>query len=287
MNILIVSKYSKLEWEEKTLGLTRDELIKKYSKEKANLNAILKSHEKQLAVRNTFKSVFNNASFVMLEDANKQVLDLYDLVIVCGGDNALTKVSHYLHSTPLLGINSDPERSSGCLTRYKIKDDQDVYDLAEKLDFGEFNIEQWTRLEAMVDGKVITSATSEYFFGERLRKDMSRHILVYRGQEIEQKCSGLIVATGAGSTGWLRSSGHNMGIWKPTEKWFGFVATEPYNKTGFEYRELNEDEELKLYSLNDNDGMCSVDSWEEVPFSRGSEARIYLGEPLQVLVPNG
>lgn len=290
MNILVITKHSKLEWEEKSLGLTRDELLKKYSSEKANLSAIVKSHEKQIEVRNTFSAVFPNASFTMLEDANKQVLDVYDLIIVLGGDNSLTKVSHYIHSTPILAINSDPERSVGCLTRYAISSTQDVYDLAELIDFSEFTIEQWPRLEAVVDGKIITPATSEYFLGERLRKNMSRHVLVYRGKEGEQKCSGLIVATGAGSTGWYNSSMKSMTKWKPTDKLARFVATELY-KRDYEGGTITsgpivDGEELKIYSLNDADGHVSIDSWEECPFPRGSEARIYLGKPLNVVVPN-
>ena len=289
MNVLVVTKYSKLEWEEKTLGLTRDDLLKKYSAERANLDAIVKSHEKQLAVRSLFTSVFPTASFVMLEDANKQVLDVYDLILVLGGDNSFTKISHYIHNTPVLGINSDPDRSVGCLTRWAIRTDQDVYDLAEKLDFNEFIIEQWPRLEAVIDGKIITPATSEYFLGESLRKNMSRHVLVFRGQEVEQKCSGLIVATGAGSTGWYNSSMRSMTKWKPTDKLARFVATELYKRdaqAGITSGPIQDGEELKVYSLNDSDGRISIDSWEEYPFPRGAEARIYLGKPLQIVSPN-
>lgn len=290
MNTLIVAKHSKLEWEMKCWAETYDRVLKKYSKEKANVEAIIKSHEKQLAVRNLFSSVFNHGGIVMLDEASKVAVDIYDLIIVLGGDNSFTYVSHFTHSTPILGINSDPERSSGCLTRFAVKEDQDVYDLAEALDFGSFNIESWTRLEATLDGEKLTPATSEYFLGERLRKDMSRHILVYRGQEIEQKCSGLIVSTGSGSTGWYRSAVKDNipCMWLPSTKTCAFVTTEPYNpdntKTLPHSGWIEEGEEIKVYSLND-DGHISIDAWEEPPFNRGSEARIYFGEPLQVLVP--
>jgi len=83
----------------------------------------------------------------------------------------------------------------------------------------------------------------------------------------------------------LTGQSYTLGIWRPTECWFGFVATEPYNRTDFECRELH-NEELKIYSLNDAEGICSVDAWEEVSFNRGSEAIISLGDPLKVLIPN-
>jgi len=291
MNALIVAKYSKLEWEMKCSGQSQDQILAKYSKERANVEAILKSHEKQLAVRKLFTSAFQ-CNIVMLEDVPKVAVNLYDLIIILGGDNSFTYASHFVHSTPILGINSDPDRSSGCLTRCAIKTEQDVYDLVEALDFNDFNIESWARLEATLDGAKLTPATSEYFLGERLRKYMSRHVLVYKGQEIEQKCSGLIVATGAGSTGWYKSalSDGVTSTWEPKDKVASFLTTEAYSQgarssphSGW----LEEGEEIKVYSLNDNDGHISIDSWEERPFNRGSEVKIYLGEPLQVLVPNG
>lgn len=293
MNTLVVAKHSKLEWEMKSYGKSQEEILEKYSKEKANVDAILKSHEKQLTTRQLFTSVFSESSLIMLDEVPNVAVNLYDLVIILGGDNSFTYVSHFTHSTPILGINSDPERSAGCLTRFAIREAQDVYDLAEALDFGNFSIESWTRLEATIDGEKLTPATSEYFFGERLRKDMSRHVLVYRGQEVEQKCSGIIFATGAGSTGWYRSATKDdlPCAWFPEANTGAFVVTEPYNPDDVKHRPhsgwIQQGEEIKLYSLNDNEGQVSIDAWEERPFDRGSEARIYLGEPLQVLIPNG
>jgi NAD kinase len=113
---------------------------------------------------------------------------------------------------------------------------------------------------------------------------MSRHIIDWNGKQIEQKCSGLIVSTGSGSTGWWHSCGRSA--WKPTENIAKFLATELYSG------DLNDDadtlkpnDELKVYSLND-DGVVSIDSWDEYSFNRGSEAIIKLGHPLKVVVPN-
>ncbi|KKL61424.1 hypothetical protein LCGC14_2195470, partial [marine sediment metagenome] len=223
-----------------------------------------------------------------LDDADAPAKDYYDLIIVLGGDNSFTYVSNYVSNywssdIPILGVNSDPERSVGCLTRWAINDDQDVFDMVEMLDFGEFDIKSWTRLGATVDGKLITPATSEYFFGERMRKNISRHILVYKGVEHEQKCSGIIFSTGAGSTGWYHSATRGD-TWGAEERIARFVTTEPYNAPMM-CGEIEEGEEIILYSLNDDEGMVSVDSWEEEPFTRGSEARIHLGEPLNIVTP--
>ena len=112
---------------------------------------------------------------------------------------------------------------------------------------------------------------------------MSQYILVYKGVEHEQKCSGIIFATGAGSTGWYRSVTRDK-PWSVEERKACFTITEPYNAP-IMHGEIGEDEEVILYSLNDSEGYVSVDSWEEWAFTRGSEARIYLGDPLNIVTP--
>lgn len=295
MKILIVAKHSKYEWERKKFDLSHKQIVYKYSKERANLDAILQAHNKQEWVRKAFTNVMYNADMVMMDTINDTIKG-YDLVIVLGGDNSFTKVSHFIDSnTAILGVNSDPIRSAGHLLSYSITDPQSIYKLCRIINSEQFIIHKWTRLEATLDGKIITPATSEYFFGERQRNKMSRHILVYEGHEYEQKCSGIVIATGAGSTGWYSSAGSDpkTGIpfkppWSTREERASFIITEPFNNDaranhcgsifGFE-------KEIVLYSLNDDDGLVSVDSWEEYEFLRGSEARIRLSKPLGVVVP--
>jgi len=287
MNILIVAKQSKIEWEQQKFGIGPEEIKQKYTAEHANLKNILESHEKQLAVRQTFKQVFNNTDMVIMasSDFEMAIRKQYNLIISLGGDNCFTYVSNHLPNTPILGINSDPQRSVGCLTQYAVHTDKDIYDLSEKIDDRRYRIEEWTRLVAEVDGKVITQATSEYFLGERQRVDMSRHILIYRGREVEQKCSGLLIATGAGSSGWLRSCGGDY-VWPCSAKYVCFKATEIYSEekrasSGI----LSEGEELIVHSLNDNEGIISADSFDTYAFNRGSSAKIRIGNPLRVMVP--
>ncbi|MHA2280158.1 MAG: hypothetical protein ACXAC5_04690 [Promethearchaeota archaeon] len=214
----------------------------------------------------------------------------YDIVVVLGGDNSFTKVSHFIdNNTAILGINSDPERSVGYLLNYCVSTIQSIIDLREIIDFEQFTISEWPRLEATLDGEPIIPATSEYFFGERQRNKMSRHVIVYDGKEYEQKCSGAILATGAGSSGWFKSAS-GYAPFKPTEQRAMIGITELYNSNSHsaffpQFVPFNANQEVILYSLNDDDGLVSVDSWDEYKFLRGSEARIRLGKPLNVVVP--
>lgn len=284
MRKLIVVKHSKYEWERKTLNLTHDELVAKYSKERANLSAILNSHEQQLSTREKFRTNFPRSKFVMMDEITSDI-ERFDLVLVLGGDNSFTNISHFVRNIPILGINSDPDRSVGSLTRWAIHDDEDISVLYKLLDTYSFDVEEWPRLEAMLDGNKIVPATSEFFFGEKLRNMMSRHVLVYRGKEYEQKSSGIIVATGAGSTGWYRSICGGRGAWAPTLNVASFVVSEPYGESADSVYsgELGGHEILTLYSLNDDQGIASSDSWDYYPFNRGSEVSIHLGCPLNVV----
>jgi NAD kinase len=294
--ILVVTKHSKYEWERKKFNLSHDELVNKYKSEHANLDAILNAHDYQFKVRELLTEVIPNSHSVMMDTLDGPISG-YDIVIALGGDNSFTNISHYVGDIPILGINSDPERSVGHLTSYAIKDRQSVFDLCEILDFNEFEIEEWSKLEATVNGKLITPATSEYFFGERQRNMMSRHIMIVEGLEFEIKCSGIIIAAPAGFSGWFNSvtpKYYNKDR-KRTEKIAGYVNTEVYNLASQFKSHQNKPfpvfgffkpgTEIILRSLNDGEGMVSVDSWEEYEFSRGSEARVYIGNTLKVIQP--
>ena len=293
MKTLVVAKHSKYEWERKKFDLSHEQIVTKYNKERANLDAILQANDKQKEVRELFMGIMLESRMVMM-DTISELIKGYDLVIVLGGDNSFTNVSHYVEDIPILGVNSDPDRSKGHLLSYSAIDEQSIHHLSELIDSNKFDIQRWPKLEATLDGKSIVSATSEYFFGERQRNKMSRHILVYDGIEYEQKCSGIVVATGAGSTGWYSSANVDPKSGKPyKEPWStekskaSFVITEPFNNAaranhcGSIY-----ENEIILYSLNDDDGLVSVDSWEEYKFLRGSEARVRLGKSLNVMIPN-
>lgn len=297
MNILIVAKHSKYEWERKRLHLSHDELLAKYNKEHASLDAILRSHEKQISARENLAQILPSSTLIMMDvfqaaNGLKGLVELnseINMVLVLGGDNSFTCVSHMVGDYPILGINSDPERSVGCLTRWSIENDEDIFNLVEAIDFENYVIEPWTRLEATINGKSVTPATSEYFFGERQRNHMSRHVIVHQGREFEQKCSGIIFATGAGSTGWYSSASRHP-AWSPNGKFCGFAVTEMYSSCPSDISTpvvecISPEEEIILYSLNDNEGLLSIDSWEEHNFCRGSEARIKVGRPLNVVVP--
>ena len=131
MKTLIVVKHSKYEWERLTTNISHDALVAKYTNECANLEAIMRGHEKQIRTREVFKIAFHDAVTCFMDEISSSFDKCYDLIIVVGGDNSFTKVSHQVRSTNILGVNSDPERSSGHLLRWAIHQDEDVFEMRE------------------------------------------------------------------------------------------------------------------------------------------------------------
>jgi len=275
MKTLIIAKQTKYEYEKEKFKLSHEEICQKYKSEHANLEAIIQSHSRQIEAREKLAKLLPKSEIKLMKDL-EQITD-YDAIISLGGDNSFTYISHYVDEIPIFGVNSDPARSTGALCEWT-----DLEQLANALRENQYQTEGWTRLSADIDGKKISSATSEYFFGETRRKSMSRQVIEWRGQKIEQKSSGIIISTGAGSTGWYNSAGGKP--FSRTQPLAKFIVTEPY-RTNLFSGEIEKGETLTIHSLNDEEGCASADSWEDYSFQRGQSAKIKIGKPLFVAKP--
>lgn len=275
---VLVPKESKLEWDMRRLGWTRRRLLRWY---REHADTIVASHERQLRVRGTVRSLLPECRVVTREMADASRLDGASMVLALGGDNHFVYLSHFLTRAPILGINADRQRSHGGLLRL---DERHLEGMAGRLRAGRFSISAWPRLEASVDGRPAGVATSELFLGERQRKHMSRHVLrVGRGREEEHKSSGLLVCTPAGSTGWYGHYGPRFSAAGGPGRW---ALTEPFPR-GRRLRlgagRLRAGEVLSVRSLNDADGILDVDSLKDVPFYFGQVASIRVwAHPLRV-----
>ncbi len=300
-DILIVTKLSKFAFDLQRFSLTPTELIEKYKKEGANVSVIVSSHKRQQKALQQLEKIFSKNQFIrrqtlfiLRDELTKAKIKDVKAVISFGGDNHFQYVAHFLDKQFLIGMNSDPARSDGALAYFTV---QDIKRVLKKLEEGDFLIEEWTRLQIEINNKKIeTLAVCEVFVGETARKDMSRHILLYKGKKEEQKSSGILIATGAGSTGWYDSSVRylyrNGNKFSKTEKTVRFLVTEPYRGkiSGFSLLEgeLLPDEKLTIQSLNDSSGKILIDAQQEFDFQRGSTCRIQISkEPLRVIKLKG
>jgi len=290
MNILLVAKRPKFDYEQSLLGLSNDDMIAKYQNEGANWEKILSSRARQLCAKSDLERELGIKGINLNEfNALNLSQDRPDLLLVLGGDESFKAVAARSKDIPVVGINSDPQTSVGFLTKWDVATQERVNNLVDAIQNQKYNIEEWTRLKCNL---LSVPTISELYLGETKRKDMSRHILEYRGQKHEQKSSGLIVATGAGDTGWYNSATNNRvdNTFKPTDPRARFLVTEPYryNKDArlpLWEGSLEHGEDLIVHSLNDDGGLVSGDSWWEAKFSRGTTATIRLGDPAKVIIP--
>lgn len=286
--ILIIPKRSKYQLDMHLLNLTSEQLLKKYLLEGVNINTILESHKAQIEGLEKLKKYFAPNQFIYRDLLTKEKLLEYELIISYGGDNHYKYVSHFIENQLLLGINSDPKRSEGALTSIT---SEEIDEFIPKILADNYEINNWTRIKFQINDK-IGFATTEIYLGEKYRKYMSRHIITYEGNEEEQKCSGIVIATGSGSTGWFDSSVRYL---SPKGSYFGnqeqlakFIVTEPYrgklNGSTILCGNIKKGAELKIQSLNDSNGLLITDSIEEYAFPRGTIATIKVHDiPIKVI----
>jgi len=297
--VLVVPKLSKVQFDMIRYGWTYEELLEKYATGTEDKRRILASHARQVAALAVLEDRLDPEQIVRRDQPTVERLRSASLVIAFGGDNHFQFVAQRVAGqTPLWGVNSDPRTSFGAL----LGGNADGLDIAlDRLARGDYRFEPWTRVEVEVDGVTLPPALCDVFLGERERRFMSRHRLEFVSsgtsevRSMEQKSSGLLIATGAGSSGWSTSAARYLfpeGIAFPrADRSARYLLTEassalpglkggiPPGSTGI----IREDGELTVHSLNDSDGFVSVDSLTDAPFPRGSKAVIRLArEPLWV-----
>jgi NAD kinase len=124
-----------------------------------------------------------------------------DIVVTIGQDGLVVNTAKYLREQPVVGVNPDPARFDGVLLPFRV---QHVPQAIADLLAGRGHIRAITMAEAALnDGQTIL-AFNDLFIG--VQTHTSARYRITLGQRTEyHSSSGLIVSTGAGSTGWLSS----------------------------------------------------------------------------------
>jgi NAD kinase len=124
-----------------------------------------------------------------------------DLVITVGPDGLVVNTAKYLDGQPVIAVNPDPEIIDGILLPVTV--DRFSPALHDTLR-GASRIKAVTMAEARLSDGQRLLAFNDLFIGPRSHVS-ARYRIHYGEQAEEQSSSGLIVSTGAGSTGWLQS----------------------------------------------------------------------------------
>lgn len=137
---------------------------------------------------------------------DREFLPTYDfwdccLVVVVGQDGLVANTAKYVGELPILAVNPDPRRIDGVLLPFQ---------LSQARQAARSVLDRTARMRGvslaraeLSDGQRLL-AFNDFFLGQASHVS-SRYLLQVGGQSEAQSSSGILVSTGAGSTGWLSS----------------------------------------------------------------------------------
>lgn len=129
------------------------------------------------------------------------LFDSRDLVVVVGQDGLVANTAKYANGLPMLAINPDPGRYDGVLLPFDTNSFRNGFIAFSKQRCA---VAEITLAEAKTNDGQRLIAFNDFFIGPASHTS-ARYKLTHHGQTEQQSSSGVIVATGAGSTGWLSS----------------------------------------------------------------------------------
>lgn len=123
------------------------------------------------------------------------------VVVVVGQDGLVANAAKYVGQVPIVGVNPDPSRFDGVLLPFQVAQARRA--VGQVLD-GQCRHRSVTLAEARLNDGQKLLAFNDFFVG-RSNHASARYTL-YVGDSAEaQSSSGILISTGAGSTGWMSS----------------------------------------------------------------------------------
>ncbi|MFD6892115.1 hypothetical protein [Streptomyces sp. NPDC059957] len=196
-------------------GRSIDEVVRRHERTRQALREVA------AAVPLTWRS-----SRVERADLDRFLFAPEDVVVVVGQDGLVANTAKYLRGQPVVGIDTDPGRNPGVLVRHRCADAAAL--LRAAIAAGS-QAEELTMVEAVADDTQRLLALNEIYLGS-YGHQTARYRLGSDGDNgpgEAQASSGVLVGTGTGATGWLRSlwleRGSSAGLPAPCERrllWF-------------------------------------------------------------------
>lgn len=124
-----------------------------------------------------------------------------DIVVVIGQDGLVANTLKYLNGQPLIAVNPDPARYDGVLLPFREPDLE--YIIRDVLVNRRPKKEITMAVAELNDGQSLL-AVNDFYIGRQTHIS-ARYSITVDGREENQSSSGIIVSTGLGSTGWLKS----------------------------------------------------------------------------------
>jgi NAD kinase len=159
----------------------------------------------------TYKQAVKAAESLLHQFGRVQVLDRDflpnfifaddDTVVVLGQDGLVANTVKYLNGQYIIGVNPEPTRWDGILLPFQVADLSKVIPDV----FAEHRpINEVTMAQASLNNGQILYGVNDLFIGCKSHTSALYELKIGDSEE-QQSSSGIIVSTGLGSTGWLKS----------------------------------------------------------------------------------
>ncbi len=218
-----------------------------------------------------------------------------DLIVVIGQDGLVANTAKYVNGLPIVAVNPDKERYDGVLLPHE---PENFISAVKSFVNGTFESKKISMAKAtMNDGQTLL-AFNDFYIGASSHIS-SRYNLEFGRKRESQSSSGILVSTGAGSSGWI-SSVFNMtnninSYFYRQKKEFDcgldweddkllFVVREPFlskmSQISLGYGIISKGNTLKIESKMPNKGVIFSDGIESdfLNFNSGSIVEIGIAE---------
>jgi NAD kinase len=213
-----------------------------------------------------------------------------DIVVTLGQDGLVANTAKYVGRQPIVAVNPDRERFDGILLPFS---PEQTKEMVEKVARQQYRVRPVTLAEARTNDGQRLLAFNDLFIGAQNHVS-ARYRIKWRGASEPQSSSGILVSTGAGSTGWM-SSVFNMAagvegllggrkvkpVYFPWEdRRLLFVVREPFvskhSKADMVAGWIEAEQKLELESQMPSGGVIFSDGMEAdyVAFNSGTQVTV-------------
>ncbi len=263
----------------------------------------------------TFKKALDEIVGTISRHVKCQVLDRQylpnyiftgrDLVVVVGQDGLVANTAKYVKGQPMLAINPDPSRYDGILLPFTVESLEGILPRALE---GKASNTSVTMAEVNLNDGQRLLAFNDFFIGHASHVS-ARYKITFGKTAENQSSSGIIVSTGAGSTGWMSSvfnmangllklygdagmvsSGVSMPVRSWAEKRLLFAVREPfaskYSQAGLTMGMITKGKKLVVESYMPTNGVIFSDGIEAdyLKFNSGFIAEIGVAEQCAAII---
>ena len=158
----------------------------------------------------------------------------YDVLLSVGGDGTFLELARYALDTPVLGVNSDPERSTAF---FCAANRSTIRAHLEALLAGKVHEVRLARLQVAINDRPLPYyALNDLLMAHANPAAMTSYTLRLGTMSEPQRSSGLWIATAAGSTAAIRAAGGR--VLPLRSRRLQYLVREPYSGDGCRYRLL-------------------------------------------------